>query len=80
MEVTVVGNDCLGEIVIGRYKNYTNGEWIDAVAGESFENRNQSDVKEIIRLLFWGRIRIWIEQKLHPGICFYSLKCIFFIK
>lgn len=33
-----------------RFKNYINGEWTDAVSGELFENRNPSDIDEIIGL------------------------------
>lgn len=32
------------------FKNYINGEWVDAASGQTFENRNPSDVTEVIGL------------------------------
>ncbi len=33
-----------------QFKNYINGEWVDAISGETFENRNPSNVDEVIGL------------------------------
>jgi len=33
-----------------RFKNYINGEWVDSISGETFENRNPSNIDEIIGL------------------------------
>lgn len=32
------------------FKNYIDGEWVDSISGETFENRNPSDIDEIIGL------------------------------
>src|SRR3972149_4693499 len=32
------------------FKNYINGQWVDAISGETFENRNPSDIHEVIGL------------------------------
>lgn len=32
------------------FKNYINGQWVDAISGETFENRNPSNIHEIIGL------------------------------
>jgi acyl-CoA reductase-like NAD-dependent aldehyde dehydrogenase len=36
--------------MIERFKNYINGEWVDAISGETFENRNPSNIDEVIGL------------------------------
>ncbi len=33
-----------------RFKNYINGEWVDAVSGETFENINPSNIDEVLGL------------------------------
>jgi len=32
------------------YKNYINGEWVESVSGETYENRNPADKRELIGL------------------------------
>lgn len=36
--------------MIEHFKNYINGEWVDAISGETFENRNPSNINEVIGL------------------------------
>jgi aldehyde dehydrogenase (NAD+) len=33
-----------------RFKNYIDGKWVDSISGETFENRNPSNINEIIGL------------------------------
>jgi len=32
------------------YKNFINGEWVDSVTGNTFENRNPADTRELLGL------------------------------
>ncbi len=34
--------------MVTRYKNYIDGCWVDALSGETFENRNPSNIEEVI--------------------------------
>lgn len=36
--------------MVEHFKNYINGEWVDSASGETFENRNPSDIGEVLGL------------------------------
>ena len=40
------------------YKNFIDGEWVESSTGETFENRNPADTRDVVGIFQIGRAHV----------------------